>query len=228
MVQRLFALRGRSAGFSLLELAVVGGLVSVFMTAVCFSVFALQRSFEEEQTMSSLVVRGQHAMERLATVANQAITRDADFEIFYAHTTDAYAVMRFRLIDSLVGGVAVYDDQAKVYICGDKGDPEPCQGLIIGRGPDLATIASLGSGPDGILGTVDDDVRASYTAGIPAVELLLPSTFAPRSGTMLTITPDLGNGLLVKFTLRMNARSRDGSYILDNDLVLTQNVALRQ
>lgn len=217
-----------ASGTTLVELMLVVGLVSVFMFGVCSTVFSLQKSLEEEQVVNELFFRGKQAIERIVVEASKALTTDSTFTALYPASDGTFSLLGFRLIDYFVGGLPVYDDELKVFVYGDNPTPYPCGGVIIGRGPDLATVANLGSGHDGVLGTMDDDCRASYRDGIPAVELLVPARYAPRSGKMLTIETDLAAGPLLTFTLRMNAVGQNGSFVVADDLVFIQKVALNR
>ncbi len=222
----------RPSGMTLIEVVIVLGALAVFMTGVLMALLGSQRAFAQNQVVSILQIRAQNAMERIIAVSRQAITQDTEYELFKPPTGINSHGLRFRLIQSVdaITGQAVYDDVFRVFIYGpDPGDYHS-QGVVVGRGPDLATIHATGCGPDGFLGTSDDDTSTPASAGgPPAVELLIPSTYAPQTGEMFTINaipaPD---GRLLVITLRLNARELDGSYVLPNDLTITERVALIQ
>lgn len=93
----------------------------------------------------------------------------------------------------------------------------------------MTAVHSIGAGADGYLGTRDDDATTPATGGIPAVELLIPDTFAPETGDMLRIDVSPAPvGRLLAFTIRLNARGADGKFLLPNDFVLSGRVALRR
>ncbi len=221
--------RGES-GMTLVEIMITAGTLMVLMLATVTALIGSQNAFVQSQTMSLLQLRSQIAMDRIVALASQAVTGDAEFSTLKPNTgVDSHA-LRFRLIDSInpVSGIPVYDDALKVYIHGPDSGTNPCAGLIVGRGPSLPDIYTIGAGADGLLGTVDDST-AAISAGIPAVELLIPNTFAPQTGDMLQIdvTP-APTGRHLTFTLRLNAREADGDFVLANDLVVTTSVALRE
>jgi type II secretory pathway pseudopilin PulG len=220
--------RGTRAGATLIELIVVVVLVVILILGASATALAMEKSFSDEQVLSVLQLRCQNAMERIVEMASQAVTKDDMFLADVQAGTTAFSLLTFRLIDYIYNGSPVYDDTLKVFIYGDAGGTYPCKGLIIGRGPDLASVYTSGKGNDGALGTIDDNLTVSFGQGLPAVELLISDKYAPRTGRMFVVEPDLGNGLLLKFTLRLNVLGEDGQFVLANDVVLTQTVALRQ
>ena len=70
---------------------------------------------------------------------------------------------------------------------GSNGGDEPCHGLVIGRGPDRTSVYTIGRGPDGVLGTEDDDTETAHSGGVPANEVLIPGKYAPREGELFDI-----------------------------------------
>lgn len=221
--------RGES-GMTLVELVILIGALLVLTLATMTALIGSQNAMVQNQTVSLLQLRSQIAMDRIVALTSQAITGDAEFSPLRPNTGVDCHALRFRLIDFIdgVSGAPVYNDALKVYVYGPDGGTNPCAGLIIGRGPTLTDIYTIGAGADGLLGTVDDGT-AAISDNIPAVELLIPSTFAPRTGDMfqIDVTP-APTGRLLSFTLRLNAREADGDFVLANDLVLTTNVALRE
>lgn len=218
------------AGMTLIEVMIMAATLMVLTFATVTALIGSQNAFVQSQTMSLLQLRAQIAMDRIVALSSQAVTGDAEFSpIKPTSGVDSHG-LRFRLIDSInaLSGAPVYDDDLKVYIYGPDAGTNPAAGIIIGRGPSLTDIHAIGAGADGLLGTVDDST-ASISGGMPAVELLIPSTFAPQTGDMLQIdvTP-APTGRLLTFTLRLNARETDGDFVLANDLVLTSTVALRE
>lgn len=218
----------RDSGLTLLELALTTGMVGVFLSGVFSATFGVQKAFLQGEELSELALRARNAMERVVAVSGQAVTGDALYSALRPSTGVDSHCLRFRLIQSIdtATGQPIYDDNLRVYIYGPDSGTNPCQGLIIGRGTDLAAIHSAAAGPDGFLGTRDDNT-AAVSSGIPAVELLIPADHAPRTGDMFTVNSS-PTGRLLTFTLRLNARGADGNLILPNDLVLTERVALRQ
>jgi type II secretory pathway pseudopilin PulG len=222
--------REREAGLTLIELVITMAVWSVFLIGTVTALAGAQRVFVDSQELSELHLRAQRALDRIASLASQAVTTDAQYTPLKTTSGIGSHCLRFRILDSVDGaGQPTYDDNLQVFIYGPDSGTEPSSGLIVGRGPDLATIHATGSGADGLLGTVDDDTTTVLSGTIPAVELLLPDTYAPQTGTMLTI--DISpppNGRLITFTLRLNKQRADGSYLIPNDLVLTERIALRQ
>lgn len=222
--------RERLAGFTLVEVMATLGVLGLLMTGIVSAVLGIQRSFVQNQVVSDLNLRAQRAMDRVAAMVSQAITADVEYGPLRPTTGVNSHLLRFRLIQSVdtTTGLAVYEDTLKVYVYGPDTGTEPCQGLVIGRGPDLATIHSSCSGPDGLLGTSDDDTSVTMS-GTPMVTLLLTDRYAPETGDMFTINVDTSSSMrLVTLTLRLNARGSDGGFLLPADLVLTERVALRQ
>ncbi len=218
----------RQRGFSILEAALTLTMIVIFLSSILSTTVGLQNAFLQSQSVSDLNLRAQRALDRIVTLASQATTDDAQFGPLYpTGAPDDFYCLRFRLVTSIdpVTGEPVYDDNLVVYVLGDEDTGlTPCAGLIVGRGPDMATIYQNGRGSDNLLGTVDDEVN-TLTNGVPVVELLVPPTFAPQTGDLFNVSVD---GRLVTFTLRMNARDGRGNFILPNDLVLSERLALRQ
>lgn len=229
-MSNLFHKHSGDAGMTLIEVMITIGTLMVLTFATVTALIGSQNAFVQSQTLSVLQLRAQIAMDRVVALSSQAVTGDAEFSPLKPTSgVDSHA-LRFRLIDSInpVSGAPVYDDDLKVYIYGPDGGTNPSAGIIIGRGPSLTDIYTTGAGPDGLLGTVDDST-ASISGGMPAVELLMPSTFAPQTGDMfqVDVTP-APTGRLLTFTLRLNAREADGDFVLANDVVLTSAVSLRE
>ncbi|MCA8962831.1 MAG: hypothetical protein KDC38_20045, partial [Planctomycetes bacterium] len=82
-------------------------------------------------------------------------------------------------------------------------------------------------GPDGQLGTIDDNTHHSMGSSVPAVQLLAPSDFAPSTGDMLRFDLDLTRRTIL-ITLRLNDQLADGTFALAQDLVLQEKVTLRK
>lgn len=215
---------------SLLELMAAVGLLGVFLAGILGTLAGTQSTFLENRSIWVVQVRAQKALDRIVSVARQAVTEDADFSFLKPSTGVNSHGLQFRLLDFIDGGgQPVYDDTLRVFIYGPDSGESPSKGLIIGRGPDLATIHATGGGPDGFLGTRDDNTTAAISGGVPAVELLVPSIYAPRTGEMFTINFDPGSdGRLITFTLRLNVKHRDRGFVIPDDLVLTERVALMQ
>ena len=217
-------------GFTLVEVVVGIGILSIMLLAVV-ALVGSQRAFVEDQVVSRLRLTAQHALERVVATTSQAVTADGDLTPLVPITGVDSRGFRFRLIESIDPGtgLATYDDTLKVYIYGSVSGANPCRGLVIGRGPSLAQVHSAGCGADKVLGTEDDDTRASFGDQIPAVELLVPETFTPRTAPLFAVDVDpASGGRFVTFTLRLNARSPNNDWVLENDLVVTERVALKQ
>jgi len=218
------------SGLTLVEVVATVSIMSVVVGSIAMAMLGTQNVFLQSQLVSRMNLRAQIAMDSIVDMASQALTADPDFSPLKTTSGVNSRCLRFRLFQSIDAlGQPVYDNQLKVFIYGPSAGANPSGGLIIGRGPDLATIHAAGKGADNLLGTADDNTSAIISGGIPAVQLLVPSTFTPRTGTMFTINvAPAPIGRLLTFTLRLNAQARDGSFILENDLVLTEQVALRQ
>lgn len=219
------------SGLSLLELVVTVGILTLVVGSIATAMTGTQSVFLESQLISRLHMRARRAMDRIVSLSSQAMTTDSRFTPQKSNTGVNSHCLRFRLMQSIdpVTGDAVYDDLDRIFIYGPHGGGQPNRGIIIGRGRTLGQIYRRGRGPDGFLGTTDDNTRATITPGFPAVELLIPATFAPSSGDMfrVNVTP-APIGRLLTFTLRINARGTDGNFILPTDFTLVQRVALRQ
>lgn len=223
--------RKRQGGITFIEVIATLVVIVILLGSLVGTTLGTQNVFLQDQAVSELHLRAERTMDRLVELVSQALTYDPQFTPLLPGTGIGSHGLRFRLttgIDSATGAV-IYDDAAQVYLLGADSGPYPCKGIIVGRGPDLATILAAGGGPDATLGTEDDNTSAILASGVPAVELLLPFRFAPEVGDALaiTITP-APVGRLVTLTVRVNATGRDGSYILPTDLQIVERVALRQ
>lgn len=213
------------------EVAASLAVLVILLGSVLAATLSTQSVFVEDQLISQLHLRTEEALDRIVSLTSQALTTDAQFSPLLPATGIAAHCLRFRQvqgIDSATGAV-LYDDAAQIYILGPDAGAFPCSGVIIGRGPNLSTISASGAGADGILGTRDDAVNTIVASNLPVVELLLPDTLAPQTGEMFTVdvTP-APIGRLVTYTLRVNTRGPDGTFLLANDLVLTERTALWQ
>ncbi len=215
----------RERGFTLIETTIVFGVSIVFLAGVVTAFSGLQGAVVEGQTISELQLRSQRALDRIVTAASQALTTDSEFSALKPNTGVDSHCLRFRLLDSVdpLTGALVFNGD-NVYIYGPDSGANPSAGLVMGRGTSLANVHGNGSGSDGVLGTRDDNTGA-MTNGVPVVELLIPDTFAPQTGTMFEVDV---NGRLLTFTLRVNAQDANGQFILPQDLVFTERVALRR
>jgi hypothetical protein len=218
------------AGLTLVEIVATVSIMSVVVGSVVMAMLGTQNVFLQSQLASRLNLRAQIAMDSIVEIASQALTVDPDFSPLKTTSGVNSSCLRFRLFQAIdATGQPVYDDQLKVFIYGPSAGASPSAGLIIGRGPDLATVHAAGKGADNMVGTPDDNTSAVISGGIPAVRLLIPSTFTPRTGTMFTLNvAPAPIGRLLTFTLRLNAQTRDGSFVRENDLVLSEQLALRQ
>lgn len=219
--------RTRERGLTILELTIVMSVATILITGALSTINDLQDSFIENQIISRMQLRSQHALDRLTNVVGQALTSDSQLATLDPSSGVDSSGLRFRFLTNVVAGNPVYEDTLRVFVLGPSDAPAPCDGVIIGRGPSPEQIHTAAAGADGRLGTLDDDTSVSLGVDVPAVELLLPSTYAPSNGRMLTINQTPGSRL-VTLTLRLNARRPDGTFVLVDDLVLTERVALRQ
>ena len=223
--------RGRTVGLTFIEVLTTTAVFALLAVSVLLALFGMQGAVVRSEIVSEIRARAQRAMDRVTELASQASRADAAYTPLQPTTGSGSHGLRFRLVSSVDGatGTAVFDDTARVYIFGPDDGNLPCRGLIVGRGPTLDDIHALGSGPDGVLGTLDDVTSESFVPGIPLLELLVPETFTPRADEMFTVDmePDSGGGTL-RLTLRLNARGRDGQFLFEEDLVLSERVTLRQ
>lgn len=220
----------RNAGTTLIETAVTTTVLSIFMIGIT-ALIGSQDAFIQSQVVSQLQLRVQNALERVVDISSQAVTVDGEFSPLKPTSGLGSHCLRFRLIESVdVGtGEPVYDDDLKVYIYGPDPGSNPSSGLIIGRGANLDAIHDVAAGVDEQLGTTDDNTSVMLSGVTPAVELLIPSDFAPQSGEMFQVDVSPAPiGRLLTFTIRVNARSRDGVFVLADDLIMSERVALRQ
>ena len=219
----------REAGMSLLELSIAVAILSVVAGAAVTALNAAQMTFVQNEIISQVRWRAQRAMERIVQLTTKAVSSDPEYTPFEsASGVDSHG-LQFRLIEGTdVTGQPVYDD-VRVFIFGPDDDPWRNRGIVVGRGPDMGTVHSSAAGPDAVLGTSDDDLRAMVTAEQPYLEILVPETFTPAAGEMLSLTVDPAPfGRLITVTLRLNARSAAGTFLLPQDLVLSERIALRQ
>jgi hypothetical protein len=206
-------------------------VLSVVLGSIVMATVGTQDVFLENQVISQLNIYAQTALDRIVELSSQALTTDSQFSPLKPTTGVGSHCLRFRLVQSIdtTTGDVIYDDNAQVYLLGPDSGTHPCKGLVVGRGATLDVVYSTGKGPDNFLGTVDDDTVTALVSDIPAVELLVPETYSPRTGTMFTVDVSPAPvGRVLTLTLRLNARGKDGNYVLPNDLVLSERVALRQ
>ena len=206
-------------------------VLGMVLATVTGATLGAQRVFVQNQIATEMTLRAEHALDRIVSLTSQALTVDAQFSTLKPTTGVDGHCLRFRLVSSIdaTTGEPVYDDAARVFIYGPDTGTNPCDGVLVGRGADLDAIYATARGADNRLGTADDNTSVVLASGVPAVELLLPSNYAPQTGAMLTINLSPAPiGRLVTFTLRVNAVGMDGSFIYPNDLVFVERVALRQ
>lgn len=217
----------RERGLTLLEVLGVATLLAALTGGAVSAYLQMHGSFNRSQIVSQLMMRTQYAMERLVQMSSQAVSDDSLFSPFEPYTGEDSRGLRFRLIDSLAGGAASYDDEHRVYLYGPNGTV-PCGGIVLGRGPSLTTIAAKAAGSDGKLGTEDDETSKRVSSGGPAyVNVLLPEEFAPREGSMFSVNVS-PSGRMLLFIIRSNARDASGNWVLEQDLEIRQRVALLQ
>jgi type II secretory pathway pseudopilin PulG len=217
------------AGLTLVELVASFGILSVVLGSVLVAVMGTQDAFLENQIVSQLNLRAQLALDRIVELASQALTTDSVFSALSPSTGVSSHGLRFRLVQYIdtATGNPVYDSTNLVYIYGPDSGADPCQGLVVGRGPSWAVIHSSTCGADGFVGTADDNTSV-LSGGNPMVEILMPSKFAPQTGDMFAVDVSPAPiGRFLTFTLRLNARGQEGNYLLPTDLVLTEKIALR-
>jgi len=218
----------RRSGFTLIEIVIGCAILALVVGGVTSSFWTVQAAFDEERTEAELLFRSRAAMDRIHRITANSVTTDAAFSLLPVAAGGASWGLRFRQIEDVIAGVAVYDDVGIVHIIGPNAGGVPCDGVIIGHGPDLNAIWTAGRGADGILGTLDDDVGTEIGAGTPAVELLIPAQYAPQNGPMLEFsTAGSASGRLVTITLRTNFQRPDGSWLLTDDHELIERIALR-
>jgi prepilin-type N-terminal cleavage/methylation domain-containing protein len=215
----------RTRGFTVLELVITLALLSIFLFGILATVTGLQSTFVENEVVADMHLRAERAMDRIVEMAGGALTNDPQFAPLKPTSGVDSHCLRFSFITSVdsVTATPVYSSNL-VYIYGPDTGANPSRGLIIGRGPSLDAIWSQARGADGFLGTTDDDT-STLVSGDPYVELLIPSNYAPQTGDMFQVDV---SGRLLTVTLRLNAVGRAGTFILPNDLVMTERVALRQ
>ena len=219
----------RTSGYTLLEMMFSMVLLTTLLGGIAAAFVTIQSSFDEEVSEAQLQFRSRSAMDRLSHVASRALTSDPTFALLPASNAPTARGLTFRnflTVDAV--GDPIYDDLLRVFLIGDSGGQTPASGVVVAHGPSLDAIGLACAGPDGLLGTADDDLAVEYAAGVPAVELLVPDWLAPQAGRMLEITEEAGaNGRLLKITLRTNFLLPDGTFLRSTDLVLEERVALK-
>ncbi len=208
----------REQGFTLIELATSLALISTVLVAIFGAYLGIQEAFAENQTQTSVRMRSRAAMERIVQLASQANTTDAEFA-----SLGSDEGLGFRLTTNFVDGDPVYDDTLHCFIYGPSASPN-CEGVVVGRGSSLLALHSAVAGDDSILGTVDDNTSA-ISNGTRQLELLLDERYQPSTAPMLQVVID-ADARLVTFTLRTNFRDGEGGFLLGEDIVLTERVAL--
>lgn len=209
----------------MIELAFATVLLGVLGAGMMQAVFGLHNAFADHQVVAQLSVRAERALDQVTTMAQQAMTTDAEFALLDPVGT-GFTTMRFRVVDSLTGGNVNYNDDMKVFLMGPDDAGAVCTGLIVGRDSSAAELATSAAGTDGWLGTSDD--VTSTTDGVRNLEFLLPDTMQPQVGQMFLVESTAASPRLLTFTLRVNSRNADGGFVLAQDLVLQRRIALRQ
>ena len=217
--------QSRCAGYTMVELAFATLLLGVLAAGMMQAVFGLHTAFADHQVVAQLSARAERAMDRVATLAGQAITSDDELAVINP-SGGSFHGLRFRRVASFLDGDVTYDDAMKIFILGPDDGAQPCAGLIVGRDSSLATLFSAAAGADNLLGTNDDEVISE--GDVRNIEFLLPETMQPQTGSMFTVTPDAVSPRLFMLTLRVNSRNADGSFALVQDLVVQRRIALRQ
>lgn len=209
---------------TLVEAALTLTLTSLVLGGMVYAVQATQLASAENELTSRVAERAHYAMDRVVSMVSQALSTDAEFTPLFPAIAGAEAhCLRFRFPAGIVGGVTTYNDEQKVFVWGPDDGPPACAGLIIGRGRDLFEIHESGAGADAVLGTQDDVTSATVGGDVAVVEVLIIDNYAPRSGDMFTIVV---NGPAITITLRLNAKRRTGDFVFNEDIVITERVAL--
>ena len=219
----------RVHGLTLVEISLASSMILTVVGVSSQALLETQRGVLAGQELAELQLRARNALDRLVELTAQAISTDPVYGTIAPATGANARGLEFRLADSVSGGTVTWNDAQRVIIYGPTTSIPENRALLVGRAASVAEMRSVASGGDGVLGTTDDDYDVSIAGGIPILELLIPEEFAPQTGSMLTVDLDPApTGTTVRFTLRLNARDRNGTPLLDTDLVLTERVALRR
>jgi type II secretory pathway pseudopilin PulG len=218
----------RNSGFTILEISLSVALLVLLTVGLLTTVSMTQRVFAESEVLSELTLRARNALDRVSLIANQAVTSDTAFTPLNPATGIDSHGFRFRQILSFdpTTGAPVFDDLWRVFVYGPDSGAFPSSGLVIIYGPDLGTMSGAVSGADGTFGTTDDILSIG---GFDFVEVLIPTTYAPQTGDMVRFNfSPAPLGRLITMTLRLNARGIDGNFLLPQDLVITERIALKR
>lgn len=210
------------SGFTLLEIAVTVGMGSLFTIGLLTAFVRIQNAHAENQSLHELEMRAQRTMDQLVYQTRQAVSDAPNFGGLSNVSGNDFRGLRFSPIQSFSSGSPVYDTTNMVHLIG--GINGASDGVILGRGRTVDSIAAAAGGTDGRLGTNDDQTVLNNN-GDRVAETLLPSRHQPQTGERLTFTIV---GTMITITLRMNELETDGAFRFPEDLTLVERVALRQ
>ena len=216
--------RARCQGLTIIELTITATVLSVVLTAALTSMSTLQTSFTFDQRIARVTLEAESTMDRIRELLESALTTDSEFTPMEPNTGVDSRILQFRLFDGFSGTSANYETDW-VFLVAPNTGATPSNGICVGRGWTMTDVHATGAGTDQILGTNDDVTSLPNGATVPTIELLATDVFAPSTGNMLSFNV---NGRLVTVTLRMNMQNEDGSFVLNNDVVISERVALRQ
>ena len=218
----------RRSGLTVLEIALTLALLTILTGGILTTISMTQRAFAESEVVSELTLRARNALDRVSLIANQAVTSDTALTPLNPTTGVNSRGFRFRRILSFdpATGSPIFDDAWRVFVYGPTSSTFPSNGLVLIYGPDLATMSSVAAGSDGIFGTTDDLLNVG---SVDLIEILIPATYTPQTGSMVTFDfSPAPVGRLITMTLRLNARGVDGNFLLPQDLVITERIALKR
>lgn len=224
----------RNRGLTLTEAIVSSTVLGVLAFGMLSFEVGAQRSYSDQQMLAFLHDRVRQALARMSLDTSKALgVLGSELTTLWPATgNDARGIQFREIVDANPASGVVFGPT--IVIAGpNTGGTLSCAGVVRLREDGLHTDLSpitFAAGPDGVFGTFDDlTSQVSSDGGGRIVEVLVPATLAPSSGPMLRV--DL-NGRVVTFTLRVNFRRGNGTWLLGgatpHDLEVTERVALRR
>lgn len=234
-----------TSGFSLIEVSISIAILGTVLGGVLWVVHGARQVTTEHVLASETRRVVRDAMNRIVEAMSGAVTSDASLLTFAPNDDGGFRGVRFREVtDMNAAGSSIEFATRNTYIYGPDDTVGKNRGLVLGTAETLEDLEDEGGGSDGLLGTVDDTISlivdllgtssepppsSESPTTRPVVDVLIHEKYQPRSGEMFAIEDDAGSdGRFRRFTIRANVRSPDGLFLLDQDVVLTQRVALRR
>lgn len=226
------ARRRRQAGLTLTEVVVSSAVLMVLCFGMLTFEVGAQGAFSDQQVLANIHEKVRLALTRMAQDTGKALTvTGSELSTLWPATGSDARGLQFREVIGADTAGPLFGPTI-VFAGPHTGTPTgaDCSGIVRLRESNLhtslSTITAL-AGSDSLFGTFDDLTSSVGSDGQRVVEVLIPSTLAPSSTTEPMLRVDL-SGRVVTFTVRVNYRRSNGTYLLPDDLVIDERVALRR